>query len=464
MFFLIISLLSAYFINDADAACTGASPTWTCAADTPSVDIQTAINNAMAGDTINVGAGSGTWSNIKISKGINLIGVGVGRTVITAGTCTGCYGGMCFITYNPSDYTLNTPFRLSGFSFNMNGTCGGLALGHDGKKAPFTVQTKVRVDNNRFYNAGRSYASKTIWNFGGMYGVVDHNIFEDGWYTIKNDPQIVEDYNWWELEPQKTYTPGRSTNLYYENNTINVSGSDDAVVAECQYGGRYAFRYNTINLSIPSYSLFEMHGHQGSGGDAMPSCFGAEVYGNRVNAGSNEITLFKTRGGHSYIFNNSVVAGSMNVIAYDGLLSCPPSDEDPSGQMVHDTYVWGSRSGYTGPLVGASASHDTAVTCGGLTNRPTLGRDIISDGSSPGVTAGTLANRPATCTTGQGYWATDQSTTGLTGMVGVDPATPIDGTLYKCTATNTWTSYYKPYTFPHPLTKKPQPPVILKII
>jgi hypothetical protein len=206
-----------------------------------------------------------------------------------------------------------------------------------------------------------------------------------------------------------------------------------------------------------------MHGHQGSGGDAMPSCFGAEVYGNRVNAGSNEITLFKTRGGHSYIFNNSVVAGNMNVIAYDGLLSCPPSDEDPSGQIVHDTYVWGSRSGYTGSLVRASASHDTAVTCGGLTNRPTLGRDIIYDGSSPGVTAGTLANRPATCTTGQGYWATDQSTTDLTGVVGVDPATPIDGTLYKCTATNTWTSYYKPYTFPHPLTKKPRPPVILKI-
>ena len=41
--------------------------------------------------------------------------------------------------------------------------------------------------------------------------------------------------------------------------------------------------------------------------------------------------------------------------------------------------------------------------------------------------------------------------TSLTGMVGRSPATPISGTLYKCTATNTWTSYYTPYTYPHPL-------------
>lgn len=36
-------------------------------------------------------------------------------------------------------------------------------------------------------------------------------------------------------------------------------------------------------------------------------------------------------------------------------------------------------------------------------------------------------------------------------MVGTSPATPIAGTLYRCYPTNTWTAYYTPYTYPHPL-------------
>lgn len=59
-----------------------------------------------------------------------------------------------------------------------------------------------------------------------------------------------------------------------------------------------------------------------------------------------------------------------------------------------------------------------------------------------GMGFGTLANRPTTCTTstepgaGVGYFATDQGP---------------QGTLYTCSATNTWTVYYVPYTYPHPL-------------
>ena len=59
-----------------------------------------------------------------------------------------------------------------------------------------------------------------------------------------------------------------------------------------------------------------------------------------------------------------------------------------------------------------------------------------------GMGFGTLANRPTTCTTnslesggGVGYWATDTKT------------------LYRCSATNTWTDHYKPYAYPHPLTQ-----------
>lgn len=63
-----------------------------------------------------------------------------------------------------------------------------------------------------------------------------------------------------------------------------------------------------------------------------------------------------------------------------------------------------------------------------------------------GVGQGLLSARPSTCTGGTdpmtggaspgvGYWATDTNT------------------LYVCNPTNTWTAYYTPYTYPHPLTQ-----------
>jgi hypothetical protein len=56
------------------------------------------------------------------------------------------------------------------------------------------------------------------------------------------------------------------------------------------------------------------------------------------------------------------------------------------------------------------------------------------DGTS-GVGQGTTASRPATCTTGVGYWSTD------------------DGALYRCSAADTWTVHYRPYPYPHPIAQ-----------
>lgn len=88
-----------------------------------------------------------------------------------------------------------------------------------------------------------------------------------------------------------------------------------------------------------------------------------------------------------------------------------------------------------------------------------------------GTGHGTLALRPASCTAGAGgqfgagppsiggspgvaYWATDTNT------------------LYVCNATNTWVTYYTPYTYPHPLISgggtgtggAPDPPTALKVV
>ena len=73
------------------------------------------------------------------------------------------------------------------------------------------------------------------------------------------------------------------------------------------------------------------------------------------------------------------------------------------------------------------------------------------DGLS-GIGCGNLSSMPATCTVGVGYWVTEQNCSGVDATnIGINPTTQIDGTLYKCTATDTWSAYYVPFDYPHPL-------------
>jgi hypothetical protein len=149
-------------------------------------------------------------------------------------------------------------------------------------------------------------------------------------------------------------------------------------------------------------------------------------------------------------------------------LTCKKFTGDSGGHCWKSTPYGSPTDGISGssePNWDASASRYT-LSDGGVrwlnmgAGTPILGTDVrmqaagTFDGTGStggGVGCGTIASRPATCTAGVGYWATTQSCSDLTGLVGIGPATPISGTLYKCTVTDTWESYYTPYTYPHPL-------------
>jgi len=136
--------------------------------------------------------------------------------------------------------------------------------------------------------------------------------------------------------------------------------------------------------------------------------------------------------------------------------SCTPAGTGNSctvvaaAQVVSPSYVW---------MVNASIAPGSIVysdTARVIQNRnyyienANQGAQTSSTAPFNGTTAigmghGTLANRPSSCTTGVAYWATDQGNWNQSGSGG-------QGQLYSCTATNTWSLYYTPYTYPHPLT------------
>jgi hypothetical protein len=80
-----------------------------------------------------------------------------------------------------------------------------------------------------------------------------------------------------------------------------------------------------------------------------------------------------------------------------------------------------------------------------VSSDPGSGTDCTGFTGATGVGCGLLSARPSTCTTGVAYWATNQGSWNQSGN-GIG-----QGQLFLCSATNTWSPYYTPYAYPHPL-------------
>jgi hypothetical protein len=133
----------------------------------------------------------------------------------------------------------------------------------------------------------------------------------------------------------------------------------------------------------------------------------------------------------------------------------PPA---PYTQPLQPAYLWDNITD-TSPsavVVNDGCSHPVCVPPPGnnavhLVENRDWYREVASFNGTAGVGTGPLAARPATCSPGAAYWATDQ---GEWNSLQPGP----DGQLYTCTATDTWALYYVPYTYPHPLQIDAVPP------
>jgi hypothetical protein len=156
-----------------------------------------------------------------------------------------------------------------------------------------------------------------------------------------------------------------------------------------------------------------------------------------------------------------LLQGATPVLQSTGLAGWPNPALDP----VYEAGEQMTAGGLGSPVAVASNGSSTRV----LANRDyyaEVSQSAQTSATSPfngtvGTGYGALANRPTTCTTGVGYWATDQGSWNQSGSGG-------QGQLFICTSTDTWTLHYTPYTYPHPLTTggtsvgvSPNPPTSL---
>jgi hypothetical protein len=454
-------------------------------------DVQAAINAASSGDTVTVPAGSCIWAtavSIPNGKKITLQGAGKTSTLITGSTL----------------YLNQSGSRVTGFGF----TDTEIVIDGDGWRIDNNSLTPSAGWPALCYilvRGTRSNAHPT--------GLIDNNYFTRIYIMVLGYPgngKVDDSAYLWSLPTGL----GTGDNVVYiENNTFTTGLSDHAQndCMDSNYGGRFVFRYNTlINTGTEAHGVQGSANRSNPRWEYYNNSFttAAAVYNTIWTRGGTGVIFGNTISGPysatGPIFDNQT---SERYGDYDcPLSSCSawpggyhaacdgnnPRDGNRTGQKGYpcrdqvgrgqdDTewhagdayaqkltpvYIWNNiknGSEASAPAI-ASAVQVPPLTCAPSdTTRYLLhivkDRDfyyssgVQTSTTSPfngtsGVGYGTLANRPTTCThvpvstgltsgdqtyAGVAYWATDTNT------------------LYKCTATNTWTAFYQPYTCPHPL-------------
>ena len=314
------------------AQCTGSSPTWTSTPDQASVSA--CVSKAVAGDTINVSAGTVTWSTagVATSKAISIIGAGQGATVIndaiptSASTCP-------IFRFTPS--VVGSLTRISGMTlqpasgvttvcpaFTVQGTCNpsgcpNLRVDH----ITFSGWATVTKQNN-------SYGISAV---GDMFGVLDHNTINgDGRYYLHfveiNHGSYLGQGLYGDSSWSQPDAYGSANFMFFENNIFNdascCENEGDAGGLQTRGGSRVVVRFNTFNPGL--YNSNTWHGTETGGRPRGGRNF--EMYANTVTCTGSIISgsqygcsnFIGARSGTGLGWGNSI---NMNSLSFGDFIS-----------------------------------------------------------------------------------------------------------------------------------------------
>lgn len=286
------------------AVCAASRAATITAASVSYSDVSNAVASASHGDTVNIPSGSATWTNyLYVTKAISIIGAGTNSTHVTATNTLA-------IWWKPST---NLPIRLSAIRFTCGygAECVYLEGQRENPGSGRVPITSFRVDRC-FFTGGK----RTVWPYGWVYGVVDHNTFLNA--DIAVSPQGDNSAAWARAEGY-----GTTNSVVMENNLFVVDNSAPYEPNEQVYhyeGARSTTRFNTFDFSAAtSYNglPFESHGNYGVG-VVDPYSTNAlavrgqpviEIYGNVFDV-HHTYRFIYLRGGSSLIFSNTLTWAS----------------------------------------------------------------------------------------------------------------------------------------------------------
>jgi hypothetical protein len=289
------------------------------AASPSSQDVSAAVARANNGDTVQVPAGTATWtSGITISKNIYLIGAGSSQTIITAQADS-------IITWKP---VIDDKFRLSGFRFN--------GLGFKNIIHIIGPATQARIDHCIFYQGDSGVTTNYIGSgaTGRVAGVVDHcSFYNMARAAFVCDIRATDTTSWGSTAWNEGAHPGTVNMLYWEDNQFiydaNLTGNADATFYG-QYGGSAVIRHNTF--SGFAYCYLDAHG---DGPDYSTLIY--EIYSNTFTQGTNGVNagwFMNQRGGKRIMWDNTFSGRNSGC----ELIKYWPDDV----HIVSDSYFWGN--------------------------------------------------------------------------------------------------------------------------
>lgn len=246
-----------------------------------------------------------------------------------------------------------------------------------------------------------------------------------------------------------------------------------------QRGGQAMYYYNYATYDSQSVALWMREEYPDSlypsTNSYLQHVTGSYYFANYKKASGGSDTLVSAAIGSE---NCCATAPAWQASTAYGGLSCYSFAGDTNGNCWKASV--GGTSGESEPTWTSAADDKDTIVDGGITwlnvgsednpiaenvdmwtqRAQTYDGTVETVGTDSGVGCGALGDRPATCTQGSAYFATDQSCsdisaiTGAVGRVGgrASTDTKVIGTLYICGASN-WTdaTTYTPYTYPHPL-------------